>query len=253
MKITNKKELPLVKLKTITDILAITREFASSNQHLVTYSENGDFICLFEDIDNKSDFHFLIREVRHYKALLPFFKHSNRAIEILTLSKPSDETKTESRNSSHFSKEALSNEISNWLQLLEAYNQYHLSEEEKLTRKGEKEIYDLFDFVDDNAETAAFDLKQQLYLDDALANIANTLEAQKDNYEVTEIIEEIKNLRGDLPITTKKSFGKKLSKLFVAVKKKGIPLFKEIIKDFFKDMAKKGIEGGFQRMIEFFQ
>jgi hypothetical protein len=39
----------------------------------------------------------------------------------------------------------------------------------------------------------------------------------------------------------------------VTVKKKGIPLFKEVVKDFFKDMMKKGIEGGFQRLIEFFQ
>jgi hypothetical protein len=244
MKITNKKEWPLVLLKAINEILFTTRKIASEHQNSITYTEATDSICVFSDKDKKSLFKFSISDIE---------LSDDRSIHFSGQFQPVNAWSIESSNFSGCVDTTVLKLLNEWIAIVKNYSQFHLSEEQKIDSKAEEEIYDLFDFVDEDANNAAFDLKQQLYLDDALANIEETLEAKKDEYEVAEIIEEVKVLRAALPNETKKAFGKKLSKLFVAVKKKGIPLFKEVVKEFFKDMAKKGIEGGFHRMIEFFQ
>jgi hypothetical protein len=140
-----------------------------------------------------------------------------------------------------------------WIKMVRSYSEIHLTEAAQIDKAAEKELYDLFDFVDEDAATNAFDTKQQILLDNALDDVVEVLESNKAEFEVAEIIEEVKDLKAAIPSTTKKDFGQKLSKILVKVKKKSISLFKEVVKGFFKDMMKKGLEGGFQRMIEFFQ
>jgi uncharacterized protein YbcI len=244
MNLANKKDYPLVVLHEIRAIRSHVRQLAKDNQEFISYLEGDDYIFQLEDIDPNSNF--------HYKVFRTELAGSSSEILNMIEFTPKNRIDLNAFVSAHNSKD-LFDSVNRWITNIKEYSNIHLTEIEQIDSAAEKEIYELFDFVDEDANTAAFDLKQQLYLDDALANVEATLEAKKGEYEVAEIIEEVKELRTALLNETKKTFGKKLSKLFVAIKKKGIPLFKEVVKDFFKDMMKKSIEGGFQRLIEFFQ
>lgn len=244
MELTNKKALPLALLQEIQQIRAKARQFAREKQEFIEYRDNNTIVFQLSDLENTSGFHFTVSDSRIVgnKAEIAhtiYFFPRNR-FEII-------------EHKATVDTEQLFIMVDTWLNNLIEYTTIQLTEAEQIDNASAKEIYDLFDFIDDDAETATFNLKQQLYLDDALANVEATLEARKDEYEVTVIIQEVKALRKAIPNETKKSIGKKLSKIFVAAKKHGISLFKEVVKDFLKDAVKWGAEGGVHRLMEYLQ
>lgn len=246
MNLTNKKELPLAVLKEIEYIRIKARAIAKQNEGFIKYEESNAFIFQFTDVDLTSSLFFTVSETKiergsnrltHY---LTFFPKNRFEMIVYT---------------SWYDSESLFQIVNTWLVNVKEYSQIHLSEQEQIDANSEKEIYDLLllDFVDSDAETSAFDLKQQLFLDNALSNVEATLTSNKEEYSVTDIIGEVNELRNAIPNETKKTIGKRLSKILVATKKHSISLFKEVLKEFLKDAAKWGIESGFHRMIGYFQ
>jgi hypothetical protein len=245
MELTNKKALPLVVVKEISRLRILAREIAKENSDIAIYTEDDTAICEFQDRDKKSDFFLRIDKTE---------LSSNPSEGVVSLISRRPLSEDNMNISSYWAKkEYIIGIINAWLSLIREYNETHLTEAAQIDAAAEKELYDLFDFVDEDAATAAFDTKQQLLLDTSLADVIEALEEKKEAFEVAEIIEEVKDLKQAIPVTTKKDFGQKFSKILVKVKKKSISLFKYVMKEFLKEMVKKGIETGFPKMLDFFQ
>jgi hypothetical protein len=249
MELTNKKALPLAIVKEISELRAIAREIAKENRDVVSYNEEDNIIFRFTDSDTTSDFFFEVTETRLVS------ENGTQPVEIFCRKKPRTDRDVKQYEwwiELRYFKGELS-PLKSWVDIIKAYNEIHLTEAAQIDAAAEKELYDLFDFVDEDAATNAFDTKQQLLLDNALDDVVEVLESKKGEFEVAEIIEEVKDLKAAIPSTTKKDFGQKLSKILVKVKKKSIRLFKFVMEEFLKEMIKKGIENGFPKMLDYFQ
>jgi len=241
----DKTDFSIEILRELKDLLPQVRKIVDENANILSRTELDEKIYTIYNKTTHNKFFFSIETAKSGIFNILFtIKFKPESIGSIS--------STLYKDGISVSKNGVLKYLNIWIELIKEYDQIDLTEEAEIDAAAEKEIYELFDFTDKDADTSAFNLNQQLFLDNALTNVEDILGNNQSEHDVATIIEEIKNLRKSIPTATKKTIGKRLSKIFVATKKHSIPLFKEVIKEFLKDSVKWGIETGFHRMIEYF-
>lgn len=118
-----------------------------------------------------------------------------------------------------------------WFAIIEEYNRVKSIYDDPILKKYADDFYTEFESADDDANTASFNLKQQLLLDSALTQVIQVLNEQTTevNKEViAEIIEEVEEVQSTVTGITKQETFTKLSKIFAKIQKVGIKVVKHV-------------------------
>lgn len=145
--------------------------------------------------------------------------------------------------------ERLEQHFKNWLQLASAYKEFknpYQSLDDKLLQESAKEIYSLFELVDEDATTATYDLKTQLLIDSVTVQIIDSIThsdlTEDDKAEIVEELEELRETQGG---KTKGEVAGTISRSLAKVKKFSFSLFKKVIETIVIELTKKAIESNF--------
>jgi len=115
-----------------------------------------------------------------------------------------------------------------------------------VTKKYQEEFFDEFEIIDENSETEPFNLQQQLFLDSYLDKVIKDIDKFKTN-ENTLLITQIKNdsrqLKDEIPRITKKETIKKLSTIWAKMRKAGLNIIKELFIAVKQEIIKAIIKG----------
>ena len=136
--------------------------------------------------------------------------------------------------------------FSDWVNTLNEFDEIIWEEEDLITAAYEEEFYTEFDILDEDADIKPFSSEQQKTLNGFVNKLVENLEAKKDEYPVEDILEDVKAIKKDLPISTKKKIIKSFAKAFAKMKKLGVEAFEDFVKDGMKDVMKEAIKIGMQ-------
>jgi len=186
------------------------------------------------DRDTKSDFYFKIT------------KQESRAGKLVYLLdyKPKNKDKVDA-NSLWLTLESIPAHLEKWFGLLKAYNSIHTVYDDPITKSNQERFEKQFEILDEDADTATFDLQQQLYLDNYLDNVKTKLiklkEGRPENESkvLDEIAEEATEIQVKLTKETKSQIIKRLSRLWARAQKLGLEVIKEIFVNVAVEIAKK--------------
>ena len=233
MKIENKKVVPLVVLRDVKELLRSLRKLTDECGDSVMITEGKETIIV-EDKDPTSSFFFKVEG----------FSVDDRGIVSYNVSyAPINELKIETYIASMTS-EGLIPRFKRWLSYIQEYNLTILGREDKYEKLYEEEFTDLFEIVDSDADVAPFDVIKQIFLDNYLKSAINLLENGNTDTDISDVIAQLKSVKNDIPNASKKNIIRGLSKGFAKLRKKSIPLLKEILKEFQKELIKRGISWG---------
>lgn len=132
--------------------------------------------------------------------------------------------------------------IKEWSSIIEKFDTTDFFEEDPITSTYEKEYFEEYKILDEDADRKPFDIKQQLLIDKYLEESVRFLdkyEKKNPDFDLTEPKELATSLKSELTSLTKNEVIKKLSGFWAVSRKKGLPILKEV---FFK-LAKEIING----------
>lgn len=136
----------------------------------------------------------------------------------------------------------IESKIFTWAELVVRANKVIESIEDPILFSYEEDLSERFQMMDEDAETAPFDLERQLWLDDHLDHVIKVIESKKteDNSEEADIIIfETKALRKELPKSTKSAVMQKLRRVWARSWKFSLEAAKEIFIEVAGEVAKK--------------
>jgi hypothetical protein len=132
-----------------------------------------------------------------------------------------------------------------WLSLIEAYDTVKTPFDDPILKKYEKEFFAEFEIVDKDADEVGFDYPKQLLIDNALSEVIQVLENNKDeknSEKVEEIIAEAEEIKDTLTELTKKETASRISRLYAKIRKGGMKLIKDTYPIFQKEIIGQGIK-----------
>lgn len=118
-----------------------------------------------------------------------------------------------------------------WYSMIEDYRKTKTLFDDPILKKYADDFYTEFTSADEDANTASFNLKQQLLLDNALTQVIQVLDEQttEANKEViAEIIEEVVEVQNTVTANTKQETLTKMSRIFAKIQKVGIKVIKHV-------------------------
>ena len=199
---------------------------------------------MIRDADPSSDFYFCIRENTS----------QNRNNYPFTITaQPSGKHTTKSSSSSKQINQ-ISEAFSNWIEIVEEYNNLRTVFDDPILKGYQNELYEDYIILDDDAGNRPFEIEKQLILDKYLEWSIKKLEAYKDEENTTriEIIqEETQELRKNISGLTKSAVMKRLSKIWAKCAKEGVDLVKQIYLEGKKKFVKFVLEGGIDTLSGF--
>jgi hypothetical protein len=133
-----------------------------------------------------------------------------------------------------------------WINLIRKFEAITFTENDEFIKRYEHEFYTDFKIVDDDADTAPYDLPLQLQIYTLLENVEQYLENQPEEPVIKELIQETKQLKEDIPNLTKNALAKKVAKILAKARKHGIGLLKKVIEEGTKEIIKRGIGMGIE-------
>lgn len=228
-----KKKIPLTILEALQPI-------SDKNVNLVHQIHDDNSMFHLVDNDEKSDFYFKV---------LPKTENRNGQLNFLIERKPITKENVQAAGDWQ-TVEGIVGQLRIWLDLLKGYNEIQTIYDDPITKAYSDQFLKEVEIVDDDASTAPFSLKQQLYLDDYLSEAQNKIEALKVNRSKEEIqqLDELKvdakNLQKDLTKLTKSQVVKRLSKFWGKAQKVGLDVIKEIFVSVTSEIVKRLITGG---------
>lgn len=234
----NKKEYPLILLQNIEKLFQEVRKIADSNNDIIRIAINDELKISLEDKTEYSNFSFTISQPKYEKSKVEYHIEYN----------PKNSTSLDSLKAFTDHRTVLNN-LNIWLNLLRGYDRINLTPEEKILNEYEKEFYDEFEIIDEDADIKPFDLNRQLIIHNFLSHTIEILD--RDNGDYSELKEEAKELKENIPRLTKKTTIKKLSRLLAKIRQKSLPLLKEILDVAKKELYKKAVSGGFKMIGHF--
>lgn len=188
-----------------------------------SYKDNGKFLFTVDEVDLEDDKGEYRSQFQAYKS-------------------PKND-KTLDNETEWLYKEELINSFKEWIKVLERYDKIKF--QDPIIEQYEDEIFEVIKIVDKDADKTPFDTEQQIFMLKYLDEAQKYLEEQKERFETTEIIEEVQDLKKEVTSLTKNSSMKRLSTMLAKAKKQGMPLFKELMVMFKKELMKKVLTSGF--------
>ncbi len=217
----NKKDFPLIIHQELNQLRkAYSKYFKSAN--------SNNPLMRFEDNDQTSDFFFLIDS----------FKISNYGEFIYDIKyKPITENNlNDTHKACKFAD--VEKHLNNWVHVIQKFDETQHFNYDPIVDSYIKEYFDEYKLLDDDADIEPFNIKQQLLIDEYLDKSIKFLETYEA--ENGKNLDEPKSiaieLRSKLTQLTKNEVIKQLSKLWAESRKKGIPILKEILYEFAKDV-----------------
>ncbi|WP_157593187.1 hypothetical protein [Rufibacter tibetensis] len=232
----NKKEYPLFFLRDVKSLMQQTREFVKVNDDVLVITKNEEFEITIKDSAKDSNFEFSIFKPYILENRVNYTVQFN-PINHLRLDIHKVNTTSE----------FVIDHLKKWTRIIKEYNLIDLSPEEKILSEYEREFYDEFEIVDEDADVLPYNLETQVKIHAFLLHAVNVL--RKDEEENSALIIEASDLQNDLPNLTKKNTVKRLSKFFAKVRQKSLPLLKEILVEGKKEIFKRMISSGFDNVV----
>ena len=240
------KDYPLDVAEALQGFLRILRKEASKHTDVIRIVAQSNSILLLKDLD--SDFYFEVKNVD--------LNNDNDLTKTIVTSVVTLLTKQKAlfnvaykpisggthRFTGILTGEQLLDSLKNWVATIKKYNSLTFSEDDSINAAYEEEFYSEFDIVDEDADIKPFSFEQQKALNGFVNKLVENLEAKKDDYPVQDIIEDVKAIKKDLPISTKKKIIKSFAKAFAKMKKLGVEAFEDLVKDGMKDVMKEAFK-----------
>ncbi|MBO0355906.1 hypothetical protein [Flagellimonas aurea] len=211
-----------------------------------TVKSKSDVIYIEKDSENE----IIIRPIRDYPNFLfqiskPIEKGNNLVFSITRAPKNARSNNSEILNSDHKNLERVFNA---WIELINK----HLGKkpihpnEDSIDQQYNQEFYDWFEIVEEDADSAPFDIKRQILIEHSLdIGIKALIEAGVK--EDDPIINEAHSLKSKVGIYSKKQVIKVGRQLYIMLRKKGGVLTKKVYDIWEKEM----IAMGFKELIKF--
>jgi hypothetical protein len=228
-----KKKIPLLALEKI-------EPFLSKESNFFRLDSPGDFLIKFNDKDKDSDYYFIIEQYR--------VESSN--LLLLINYKPRSKESVESHRT-WINGVGLDQSFGDWVKLLERYDKIKTIYDDPIEKKYKDEFYAEFEIVDDDADITSFNINQQLWLDSYLEKIIYLLDSHNGtNPELSELKEQVFELKDNLTNLTKKKIIEKLSWIWAKARKIGLPILKEIYVQVRNEIIKQLVEGNIKIIME---
>lgn len=133
-----------------------------------------------------------------------------------------------------------------WLNNVKAYDEISLTADEERSKQYEKEFFEEYKILDEDADTAAFEHEKQIFLYNLLTNLQEQLRLEnKDDPKIIEIIEQSENLKNNIQNPTKRKVVREMSKIYAKIKKHGLKLLLNVWEDTKKEAFKRLISAAF--------
>jgi hypothetical protein len=230
----NKKDYSLLLIQTVERLFNKLRKFVDENGEILELSKNEPFHLVIEDKSKKSNFKFSISDP----------KQDNKNKILFTTEYNPQNTVLASTKKMSAEERTINTLFDQWINLLHQYNRVKLSPEESILNEYEKEFYENFEILDEDADTQPYELEKQVIIHNYFVQVINILELNES--ENKELITEAKIIKENIPKMTKKTTVKSISSFFAKVRKKGLPLLKELLEAGKKEIFKKAIKAGFE-------
>ena len=198
--------------------------------------KSDDALIRYEDIDESSEFYFQINS----------FTEKNREFYYNITRKPADRNTLEKTNQS-LNYSSLREHLKIWENIIREFNDTPHFDEDPIINSYTEEFFE-YRIIEDDADTASFDIKRQLLIDKYLDDSIKYLEqCQKENLgtDMSEPIEAAVDLKQTLTKLTKNQVLRKLAKFWAIARKKGLSFFKQV----FFELAKEVIKEFFKKQI----
>jgi len=233
----NKKDYPLKVLKDAENLLKEFKKLVFQNSDIVEQVKSSELILHLQDIEH-APFVFLIREIGQDKHAQTTFTYEYAPAIRTNLNR--------SQNIGVIPEVFQSFNL--WIDLLRDYNDSNLGQDEEFTKRYEKEIYQEFDIIDEDAYFVPFEPERQRFFYYFLTGVLDELKAQEQSDEVKNIILETEDLQNNIQNLTKKNFIKGLAKIGAKLKKRGIRLFIEIFSEAKKELIKRALTVSYDQL-----
>ncbi len=230
----NKKEYSLLLIQTVGRLFTKTRKFVDENEDILELTKDNPPQLLIEDKSKSSPFKFSIFN--------PYQDSNNKILFNIEFNPKSNISITARKVAAD--EKVVFTYLEQWTKLIRQYNEISLTPEENILKEYEKEFYDSFEIIDDDADTHPYEIEKQVMIHNYFVKVIEVLEI--DNKGNTELIEEARQIKEDIPNMTKRTTIKRISSFFAKVRKKGLPLLKEVLelgkKEFFKRAITNGLD-----------
>jgi hypothetical protein len=193
-----------------------------------------DGLLQYDDLDVESDWYFKINS----------FSENQHGFYYSVIYKPQNGNKLGEYKASLKYADVVAH-IKNWANVIREFNETEFFEDDPITANYTHEFFEEYKILDEGADTEPFDLRRQLLLDKYLETSIKYLEKyeeKNDGIDLSEPIEQAKNVKSTLTDLSKNDVIKGLSKFWALCRKEGIPILKkvffELAKEFVKEIGK---------------
>jgi hypothetical protein len=234
-----KKEYPLSLLKDIDKLLKKFQVLLFENGDIIEKVNHEKYLLYLRDREHH-DFFFYVSKPNQSSDFRSFFNFTYL---------PQTEVTFENRKSFNHELALVIENFNIWVGLLREYNEINLTEEEYITKQYEEEFYKDFQIVDEDAYIKPFEHDKQIFLYRFLTYVETELKNNKNqDVSVGEIIVETQILKDNIQNLSKKNTIRKLAVILAKVKKHGIKLFQDVLKEGKKEIIKRVINGGLDEL-----
>ncbi|WP_179317939.1 hypothetical protein [Winogradskyella undariae] len=224
-----KKDLPLVILKSL-------QPFVNLRGDKFETLEPKENLLKVVDQEPESDFHFTIEE---------FKKAQNGKFQFLMNRSPKSQNETDNYKT-WVDISQLEPQFKTWIKLLDEYENVNSFFDDPIIKSFTEEYFTEFEIIDEDADIKPLNTKQILLLDSHLEDVEKRLTEytnDKNVDEISEIKEDINELRENLTNKSKKWVIKRLSKVWAKIAKQGTKFIKEFLSESKKEIIKQGVKG----------
>ncbi|GEM_PF-6559260 len=220
----NKKQLPLIQIKSIKKVKDALREKATEYGEIKLMREDGSTME-FHDSDISSNFFFEIRGQRISTGKVIYTLDFAPASDLVITSKVIQA-----------GEDSVIIYFNQWIDRIIMYNTTNLTPEDDILISYEEEFYDQFELVEDGTEEQPYTLDVQIKIDSLLEGFETRLIELSNQHDVEDIIDETKSLRSTLTTETKRSTVKKISRILSKIRRMGLDVLIQ-----FYDVGKKEV------------
>ena len=231
------KDYSLIELEELAYIVKSIRKEVRNNQPIMVEIESNDGLVKIQS----NDFEQFSFEISHIES-----DKKGNSITFLYSMSPWAETVVK-KNGAKVNTEVLLKRFKLWVELLWRYNK--LNFEDPIVTEYENEIYNYFKILDEDAEYEPFSIEQQVLLLKSLNKIEQIVKNEDVEY-VEAIIENVSEAKTELVKSSKNKVMRRISKVLAYSRKSSLKLFKDFIDVFKKEMMKKTLWEGVEKLEE---
>jgi len=227
---TNKKQYSLLFVQTVERLNNSVRKFVEKNSDILELAVDNPMELLIKDKSKISDFKFQIHSP---------YQDTRNKILFRAEYNPTNSVIVEAKKAVTEEKSILT-VLEQWTNLIRSYNKASWTPEENILNEYEREFFENFEIIDEDADINPYELDKQIIIHNYFVNVIKVLENSKgDN---SELIKEAEDIKENIPNMTKKTTVKRISRFFANVRKKSLPLLKEVLELGKKEIFKRGIK-----------